>query len=175
MAKKVIIELLQKYISLLRSEGINIEKAFLYGSYASNQNTDESDIDLMIVTENDSDDFLVGKIWSLTRRVNSRIEPFLVGKNRFNSNDNSPLIEMVKEIFLKRKDLFHSGNKIEFNHGELLSSENISALWTKLINKECRRLQNQGFIEVKKYYRNNFNIDFNNFKDEIGYIDRQVL
>lgn len=36
------------------------------------------------------------KIWKLTKKVNSKIEPFLVGTNRFNSNDNSPLIDLVK-------------------------------------------------------------------------------
>jgi predicted nucleotidyltransferase len=101
MAKNEVIELLKRYIYLLRAEGISVDKAFLYGSYLSNTATIESDIDLMIVTENESDDYLAGKIWNLTRKVNSKIEPFLVGKKRFDSSDNSPLIDLVKRTGLE--------------------------------------------------------------------------
>jgi predicted nucleotidyltransferase len=98
MAKKEIINLLKQYVALLKSEGIAVEKAFLYGSYSLGTETDDSDIDLMIVT-NDSDadnDFVVGKIWQLTKNINTKIEPFLVGLNRFNQNNFSPLIDLVK-------------------------------------------------------------------------------
>ena len=95
MAKSEVIEILRTYLDLLRAEGISVDRAFLYGSYLSNTATSESDIDLMIVTENEDDD-LTGKIWKLTKKVNSKIEPFLVETNRFNSNDNSPLVDLVK-------------------------------------------------------------------------------
>lgn len=101
MAKNEVIAILRTYIFLLRAEGISVDKAFLYGSYLTNTATSESDIDLMIVTDNDTDDYLAGKIWSLTRKVNSRIEPFLVGTKRFYSNDNSPLVDLVKRTGLE--------------------------------------------------------------------------
>ncbi|HAH24511.1 MAG TPA: hypothetical protein DCL77_12300 [Prolixibacteraceae bacterium] len=101
MDKIEVIELLKTYLSLLRTEGIIVDKAFLYGSYLSNTATNESDIDLMIVTENANDDYLAGKIWNLTRKVNSRIEPFLVGTNRFYSSENSPLVDLVKRTGLE--------------------------------------------------------------------------
>ena len=101
MAKNEVIEILRTYIYLLRSEGISVDKAFLYGSYLSNTATSESDIDLMIVTENANDDYLAGKIWNLTRKVNSRIEPFLVGTKQFYSSDNSPLVDLVKRTGLE--------------------------------------------------------------------------
>jgi len=100
MAKREIVEILKKYIIVLRSEGIIIDKAYLYGSYLSNTATDESDIDIMIVTEKE-DDYLTGKIWSLTRKVNSKIEPYLVGKRRFFNNENAPLIDLVKRTGLE--------------------------------------------------------------------------
>ncbi|OFY50754.1 MAG: hypothetical protein A2W85_18325 [Bacteroidetes bacterium GWF2_41_31] len=100
MVKREIVEILKKYIFVLRSEGITIDKAYLYGSYLSNTSTDESDIDIMIVTENE-DDYLNGKIWSLTRKVNSKIEPYLVGKLRFNNSEDSPLIDLVKRTGLE--------------------------------------------------------------------------
>ncbi|GDX46414.1 hypothetical protein LBMAG24_17420 [Bacteroidota bacterium] len=77
MAKSEIVEVLKKYIFILRSEGITVDKAYLYGSYLTNTATEDSDIDVLIVTENEND-HLTGKIWSLTKRVNSRIEPYLI-------------------------------------------------------------------------------------------------
>ena len=61
----------------------------------SNTATEESDIDVLIVTENENDN-LTGKIWSLTKRVNSRIEPYLIDKDRFINNKDSLLIDLVK-------------------------------------------------------------------------------
>ncbi len=98
MANREVIELLKKYLSLLKKEGISVEKAFLFGSYSSNTATDSSDIDLMIVTNNvdAENDLIIGKIWSLTRKINTRIEPFLIGSDRFNRNDDSPLVDLIK-------------------------------------------------------------------------------
>ena len=98
MAKAEVIELLKKYILLLNSNGISVYKAFLFGSYSTNTATEASDIDVMIVSEkyDESDDEAVGKIWKLTRMVSTKIESFLIGKNKFISDDNSPLIEQVK-------------------------------------------------------------------------------
>ena len=101
MVKSEVIEALKLYVNLLKSEGIFVDKAFLYGSYLTDSATSDSDIDLMIVTENENDDYLAGKIWKLTRNINSKIEPFLVGKNRFYSNDNSPLVDLIKRTGLE--------------------------------------------------------------------------
>ncbi len=98
MAKTEVIELLKEYIILLNSNGISVYKAFLFGSYSTNTANDASDIDVMIVSEkyDESDDEAVGKIWKLTRLVSTKIEPFLIGKNKYYSDDNSPLIEQIK-------------------------------------------------------------------------------
>jgi predicted nucleotidyltransferase len=101
MAQNEVIDILKSYIYLLRSEGITVDKAFLYGSYLSNTATNDSDIDIMIVTENENDDYLAGKIWNLTKKVNSKIEPLLVGTDRFYGNDNSPLVDLIKRTGLE--------------------------------------------------------------------------
>jgi hypothetical protein len=44
-----------------------------------------------------SNDFLAGKIWALTRNVNSRIEPFIVGSKKFENDEISPIIQIVKK------------------------------------------------------------------------------
>jgi predicted nucleotidyltransferase len=101
MAKNEVIEILKSFIFLLRSEGIPVEKAILYGSWLSGSATDESDIDILVVTENGDNDYIAGKIWQLTRKINTRIEPFIIGIDHFNSNDNSPLIDLIKRTGLE--------------------------------------------------------------------------
>jgi predicted nucleotidyltransferase len=98
MATAEVIELLRKFILLLNSNGISVYKAFLFGSYSTNTANDASDIDVMIVSEkyDETDDEAVGKIWKLTRLVSTKIEPFLIGKNKYISDDISPLIEQIK-------------------------------------------------------------------------------
>jgi predicted nucleotidyltransferase len=98
MAQREIIELLKKYIILLNAEGISVNKAFLFGSYSTNTANDSSDIDVLIVSDkyNDTDDEVVGKIWKLTRKINSKIEPYLIGINKFRNDNISPFINMIK-------------------------------------------------------------------------------
>lgn len=99
MARESIIELLKIYIQLLRNEGVRIDKAFLYGSYLTGKQTEESDIDLMLVSDqfDVSNDLLAGKIWALTRNVNSKIEPFIIGSKKFANDKISPIIQIVKK------------------------------------------------------------------------------
>ena len=98
MAKSEVIELLKKYILLLNTEGISVYKAYLFGSYSNNTATDSSDIDVLIVSDNydESDDLAVGKSWKLTKKINTRIEPYFIGINKYNTDTTSPLISAIK-------------------------------------------------------------------------------
>ena len=51
MAKRAIIELIKSYIDLLNREGFSIEKTFLYGSYLDNTQSEDSDIDILLVSK----------------------------------------------------------------------------------------------------------------------------
>jgi predicted nucleotidyltransferase len=97
MARREVIELLKKYILLLNNEGISVTKAFLFGSYTKDSASDSSDIDVMIISDkfDENDDYTIGKVWQLTRKINSRIEPFFIGIKKFRDGA-SPLISMVK-------------------------------------------------------------------------------
>jgi predicted nucleotidyltransferase len=99
MATAEIIEILKRYVKLLNAEGISVHKAYLFGSYSTNTATDSSDIDVMIVSDkyDESDDMAIGRIWKLTRKINTRIEPFMIGIKRFNNEADSPIISMVKK------------------------------------------------------------------------------
>ncbi len=103
MAQGEVIKLLKKYIDVLRGEGVSVSKAFLYGSFSNNSASEDSDIDVLLVSDGfeDSNDKLVGKVWRLTSKVNSRIEPVLIGTDNFENSDGSPLITKIKETGIK--------------------------------------------------------------------------
>jgi predicted nucleotidyltransferase len=98
MATNEVIDLIKKYVILLNAEGISVYKAYLFGSYSTNSASESSDIDVMIVSDkyDETDDIVAGKMWNLTRKINTKIEPFLIGKNKFDNEGASPLITMIK-------------------------------------------------------------------------------
>lgn len=99
MAKREVVKLIRRFLAHLLKEGIPVEKAFLYGSYARGEGSDESDIDVMLVSEifDNNEDQLVGKTWRISQSVDSRIEPYTVGKKRFLTDQWSPLLQIVKK------------------------------------------------------------------------------
>ncbi len=98
MAKEEIIALIKKYVDLLNTEGLSVRKAFLFGSYSTGVATNLSDIDVMIVSDkfDETDDIAVGKMWRLTKKINTKIEPFLIGMKKFNEDNTSPLLNTIK-------------------------------------------------------------------------------
>ena len=98
MANQEVIEMLKRYVVLLNSEGISVSEAYLFGSYSTDTATEQSDIDVMIVSDkyDENDDAAIGKAWRLTRRVSTRIEPFLISSKKFYNDNSSPLIRTIK-------------------------------------------------------------------------------
>lgn len=103
MAKSEVIKLLKEYCLLLNTSGIPIKMAFLFGSYARGEETENSDIDIMLVSPIfDSADVDANiKTWSLTRKIDTRIEPYTVGLKKFLTDDFSPLLQIVKQEGIK--------------------------------------------------------------------------
>ena len=105
MLQKDAIKIVQQYVTNLNNGGVLISKAFLFGSYARNQATENSDIDVLLVSEvfDTDDDIVLSKPWSPKYRIDYRIEPVAIGLQRFNSDDSSLILEVVKneglEIF----------------------------------------------------------------------------
>lgn len=99
MANQEVIEKVKRFLLLLESNGISVSKAYLFGSYTTGLASPHSDIDVMVVSPafDTRNDAMTGKAWSLTMTVDSRIEPYLVGLNRFLTDDVSPLLEVVKQ------------------------------------------------------------------------------
>lgn len=99
MAQKEIITLIRDFVKRLSQEGIPVDKAFLYGSYARGEENEESDIDIMLVSEifDGNDDQTIGKTWRISRSVDVRLEPYTVGRKRFLNDQYSPLLQLVKK------------------------------------------------------------------------------
>ncbi len=100
MDRKETLSKVSEYIRILNDSGLLIDKAFLFGSAARNDWTEGSDIDVMLVSrrfDDNSDDLAYGLIWKLTRKVDRRIEPFAVGLSRFDNDEVSPLLQIVKK------------------------------------------------------------------------------
>ena len=93
------INIVRTYLKVLKQAGIVINKAFLYGSFARNEANEDSDIDLMLVSGmfDTDDDYVLSKPWLYSAKVDHRIEPISVGLVQFNSDDTSPIIELVRQ------------------------------------------------------------------------------
>lgn len=99
MDRAAIIEKVNRYVLLLRANGIDIDKAILYGSFAREEENSNSDIDVLLVSKmfDSNNDKAAGIAWKITRQVDSRIEPYLMGLDKFNNDDISPLLQIIKQ------------------------------------------------------------------------------
>lgn len=69
------------------------------------------------------------------------------------------LVDTVRDIFVETKKPFRDQTaQAGFTQAELLSARSISYIFSRIINKECRRLTSGGFAEVIKYYKSRFGI-----------------
>lgn len=96
--KKIIYQKIKDYIKVLEENGIDIWRVYLYGSYATNRFTSESDIDLAIFwNKDDIDGFQEdAQLMKLTRKVDLRIEPHSFARLDF--DETNPF---VREIITK--------------------------------------------------------------------------
>jgi len=92
----------RRYIKKLKENKLPIEKAYLFGSYARNQQNKYSDIDICLIVNNYRSD-KVTRIWhnamSLQDNENEiYIEPFIFTKNDFNKESPLPGTVMKEGI-----------------------------------------------------------------------------
>lgn len=99
MVDTKVIDIVKKYLRILSQEGLTVSKAFIYGSQVHGTATEESDIDLMLISPlfDESTDKYAPLLWLSTRKASYKIEPIAVGYKRFLTDDKSPLIETVRQ------------------------------------------------------------------------------
>ena len=93
--KELIYQKVHEYIRLLEENQIKVWRLYLYGSYAKNLGSSESDIDLAVFLESeDLDGFEEDvQLMKLRRKVDMRIEP-----HPFAKTDFDPSNPLIKEI-----------------------------------------------------------------------------
>ena len=76
MDQKEAFRIVEDFVRFLRSEGYNIKKAYIFGSYAKGVYNDDSDIDLAIILKSLQNGYLMRiDLMKLSRKFDSRIEP----------------------------------------------------------------------------------------------------
>ena len=93
--KRIIYRRIRRYIKILQENGIDVWRLYLFGSYAANKFTDESDIDLAIFLKRDDIDGFSedAQLMHLRRKVDLRIEPHSFAMSDFDDPD-----PFIKEI-----------------------------------------------------------------------------
>ena len=98
MSQSEALEIVRAYVRILIQAGIPISRAFLYGSFARGEAHEDSDIDVMLLSDSfdNADDLCLSKPLLYTTKVDHRIEPISIGSERYRTDDISPIIEIVR-------------------------------------------------------------------------------
>ncbi|MGD8779200.1 MAG: nucleotidyltransferase domain-containing protein [Ignavibacteria bacterium] len=87
MDQKTVIEIVKKYITYLKANKYDVQKAYLFGSYAKGNSNENSDIDLALVLNDLSNSFLTQvELMKISRKFDTRIEPHPFDESDFNIN-----------------------------------------------------------------------------------------
>lgn len=87
-----------RYLDLVRESFSDIERVYIFGSYAKGKSTIDSDIDLALIFSNldDSKRFDIQvQLMLLAAQIDSRIEPHPISHDDFNSG-NPFVMEIIK-------------------------------------------------------------------------------
>ncbi len=98
--RKKINQTILKYVECLKKE-YNIKGIYLYGSYAKGNNTEDSDIDIAVVSEDFTGDIIedMFRLMKLRRKVDYRIEPHPFAFAEF--NEDNPSAKEVMQTGIK--------------------------------------------------------------------------
>lgn len=94
--------LTKTYIQQLKTQGISIAQAYLFGSYAKGKVWEGSDIDVCVVSSNFGKDYFSEKrlLNKIALRIDSRIEPVPYTPNDF-VNKYDALADEIKRFGIK--------------------------------------------------------------------------
>lgn len=88
MDQSAAIKIVKKYISHLKDNQFNIQKAYIFGSYVKGKYHEDSDIDLAIVMNDLSNSFLTQvELMKISRKFDARIEPHPFEESDFNATN----------------------------------------------------------------------------------------
>lgn len=95
-----ILEIAKRFIDCLQQQGISVEQAFLYGSYARGDAHDDSDIDIVVVSKDFSKNMFEDNLWlaKLRRSIDIRISARAYHPNDFTFDNIIPSEAMTHGI-----------------------------------------------------------------------------
>lgn len=91
--KSDVIECVRQYADIIRMH-LDIEQVILFGSYTTDTATEESDIDVAVVTDTDYHNWfdVTMNLWKWRRDIDSMIEPHLM----YSGSDRSGFLEEIR-------------------------------------------------------------------------------
>jgi len=99
MLEKSVLTAVTKYINAIKAQGIEVERAVVFGSQTNGHAHAWSDIDLLVVSpifDDMKDRSGINILWRVAARVDSRIEPIPCGSRQWREDDSSALIEIAR-------------------------------------------------------------------------------
>ncbi|MCK5153093.1 MAG: nucleotidyltransferase domain-containing protein [Spirochaetales bacterium] len=101
MVKNETLDIVQKYIAILKENNINVQYAYLFGSYVQDNYNSDSDIDLAIIIDWFDDSLSIQlKMMKLRRKIDTRLEP-----HPYTSKEWTTENPFVKEIILNGRKI----------------------------------------------------------------------
>jgi predicted nucleotidyltransferase len=100
MPDKAVLALIRKFLGTVEQAGIPVFAGVLFGSHARGDAHKDSDIDLLVISSNPGkteSNRNVDLLWRLRSRVDYRIEPLLVTKKRWDTDDGSPMLASIRQ------------------------------------------------------------------------------
>lgn len=98
MVDQEILDAVAFYLQQVREAGIAVVTAVLFGSFAQNTATEDSDIDLIVIAPefDQRDETQVNLLWELRAFADPRIEPIACGTRQWQEDDASPILTIAR-------------------------------------------------------------------------------
>ena len=99
MLKPDEVKTIDTYLQALKSAGLEIEFAVIFGSQLTGVTHQWSDIDLLVVSpkfDHMQDRSLLNLLWRTTAKIDSRIEPIPCGLKQWHEDDVSTIIDVAR-------------------------------------------------------------------------------
>ena len=99
MLESSVLTAVREYVAALKAQGIDVERAVVFGSQANGHAHAWSDIDLIVVSpmfDDMKDRSGINTLWRVAARVDSRIEPIPCGSRQWRDDDSSAVIEIAR-------------------------------------------------------------------------------
>ena len=99
MVDEAIVGAVSRYLAALRDLGIDVRFGVIFGSHATGQADEWSDIDLLVVSSRFDSPHArkdIDALWDATVDIDNRIEPIACGLRQWEQDDVSTIVEIAR-------------------------------------------------------------------------------